>query len=42
MVRLNYKDVFKYMDLDYDDFIRFGEVRDFLANNGFYATDKEL
>ena len=30
------------LDLDCDDFIRWGEARDFLANNGFYATDKEL
>jgi len=39
---LDYRYVFSCMDLDKDDFLRIHELRDFLASNGFYATEKEL
>jgi len=40
--RLNLKNAFNFIDTDGDDFIRCKELRDFLASNGFYATDREL
>lgn len=39
---LDLKRVFTNLDQDNDDFVRKQELRDFLANNGFYATEREL
>jgi Ca2+-binding EF-hand superfamily protein len=33
---------FEYIDRDGDGFIRACELRDMLADNGFYATEREL
>ena len=33
---------FQLIDTDHDDFVRSAEIRDYLAANGFYATDREL
>lgn len=39
---IDYRYVFACIDADRDDFLRIHELRDFLASNGFYATEKEL
>ena len=33
---------FELIDRDADGFVRGCELRDFLADNGFYATEREL
>lgn len=33
---------FCLIDTDRDDFVRMKELRDFFANQGFYASDREL
>ena len=33
---------FLLIDTDGDDYISASELRDFLANQGFYASDREL
>ena len=33
---------FDLIDSDRDEVIRSAELRDFFANNGFYATEREL
>ena len=40
--RINLLNAFAFIDNDRDDFIRAVELREFLASNGFYATDREL
>ena len=40
--QINLRRVFGHLDTDRDDFVRKQELRDFLANNGFYATEREL
>lgn len=34
--------IFSLIDSDGDDYIRSGELRDFFAQSGFYASDREL
>ena len=38
----NIKDAFSYMDNDIDGFLLVQDLREFLANNGFFATEREL
>jgi Ca2+-binding EF-hand superfamily protein len=39
---LDTRAAFNMIDKDRDDFIRSWELRDFLADSGFYATEREL
>jgi len=38
----NIKQAFSFMDTDMDGYLNLEDFRDFLANNGFYATEREL
>lgn len=38
----NIKHAFSYMDTDCDGYLALEDVREFLANNGFFATEREL
>ena len=38
----NLKQCFAYMDTDGDGYLEMNDFREFLANNGFYATEREL
>jgi Ca2+-binding EF-hand superfamily protein len=38
----NLKQCFAYLDGDMDGYIELNDLREFLANNGFYATEREL
>ena len=39
---LDTRAAFNMIDKDRDEFIRSWELRDFLAESGFYATEREL
>jgi Ca2+-binding EF-hand superfamily protein len=36
------QDAFKHVDRNHDGFLTAADVRDFMAENGFYATDREI
>ena len=38
----NIKQAFSFMDRDCDGYVDLDDVREFLANTGFYATEREL
>lgn len=38
----NLKQAFTFLDTDLDGFIVLDDIREFLASNGFYATEREL
>ena len=38
----NIKQAFSYMDTDCDGYLDLEDFREYLANNGFYATEREL
>ena len=38
----NIKEAFSYMDTDLDGYLTLEDFREFLANSGFYATEREL
>jgi Ca2+-binding EF-hand superfamily protein len=38
----NLKQAFSYLDTDLDGFLSLDDFREYLANNGFYATEREL
>jgi Ca2+-binding EF-hand superfamily protein len=39
---LDFRAAFRCIDKDGDEFVRSWELRDFLADSGFYATEREL
>jgi len=39
---LDFRAAFRFIDKDADEFVRTWELRDFLADSGFYATEREL
>jgi len=39
---LDFRNAFRFIDKDADEFVRSWELRDFLADSGFYATEREL
>lgn len=39
---LDFRAAFRFIDKDADEFLRSWELRDFLADSGFYATEREL
>lgn len=41
-VYFNMQDAFKHVDRNHDGFLTAADVRDFMAENGFYATDREI
>ena len=38
----NIKEAFSFMDTDLDGYLTLEDFREFLANQGFYATEREL
>ena len=38
----NLKQAFSFLDQDLDGFVTLEDFRNFLANNGFYGTEREL
>ena len=38
----NLKQAFSYLDRDCDGFVIVEDLREFLGNNGFFATEREL